>query len=295
MGLPFRRYRPGLRLFAAIAVIYGALLSGAAGRDFASFNVIEDVAYGASPWQTMDVYLPPDLGEAAPPVIVMVHGGAWMSGDKRTEDVVANKAAHWLERGYVFISVNYRLWPDADPVAQAQDVARALATAQGMAGMWGGNPPAGGPDRFVLMGHSSGGHLVSLLAADPAIASAKGAKPWHGTIVLDAGSYDIVEIMGRGHARFYDQAFGADPAYWKTASPIHRLSATPAPMLLVCSDLGGRSCGQARAFADAVTRHGGRAEVLPVKLRHMPLNADLGLPGGYTDGVDAFLKSLGLP
>lgn len=276
-----------------ILVLLAAPRHGLAGPDFTDFDVIADVAYGDSVWQTMDVYLPPDsggAGTAGPPVILMVHGGAWTTGDKRTESVVANKAAHWLGRGYVFVSVNTRLVPEADPIEQAGDVVRALAAAQSMAGVWGG-----GPDRFVLMGHSSGGHLVSLLAADPALAAAHGASPWLGTISLDAGAYDVVEIMGRGHADFFDRAFGADPAFWKASSPIHRIAAKPAPMLLVCSSLGGRSCGQAAAFAAAVERSGGTADVMPVKLRHMAIDNDLGLPGAYTDGVDGFLKSLGLP
>ncbi len=287
----------GRRLPALALVLAGVTISSpvstSAAPDYASFNVVEDVAYGKSPWQTMDIYLPPTLNDPAPggpPVLLMVHGGAWMSGDKRTESVVANKAAHWLERGYVFISVNTRLIPDADPVAQAEDVAKALATAQAMTGTWGGDP-----GRFVLIGHSSGGHLVSLLAADPALAEAQGATPWLGTIVLDAGAFDIVEIMGRGHAAFFDQAFGTEPAYWRKASPIHRLTSKTAPMLLVCSSLGTLSCAQAQAFADAVTKHGGKAGILPVKLRHMAIDNDLGLPGRYTDGVDNFLKSIGLP
>jgi acetyl esterase/lipase len=164
-----------------------------------------------------------------------------------------------------------------------------------MAGMWGGSPGSGDPDRFVLMGHSSGGHLVSLLAADPEIAKAQGAAPWLGTVVLDAGAFDIVEIMGRGHADFFDQAFGNDPDFWVAASPIRRIKDNPAPMLLVCSSLGTLSCAQANAFARAAEKHGGRTEVLPVKLRHMAIDSELGLPGDYTAGVDAFLKSLGLP
>lgn len=287
-----------IALFAAVVVAVAAPETSPAGPAFSDFNVVADVAYGDSPWQTMDVYLPPkpaNSGTAGPPVILMVHGGAWMSGDKRTESVVANKAAHWLGKGYVFISANTRLVPDADPFAQAEDVAKALATAQRMAGMWGGSPGADEPEPFVLMGHSSGGHLVSLLAADPEIARAHGAAPWLGTVVLDAGAFDIVEIMGRDHADFFDQSFGNDPDFWVAASPIRRIADNPAPMLLVCSSLGTLSCAQANAFAKAVEKHGGRTEVLPVKLRHMAIDGELGLPGDYTAGVDAFLSSLGLP
>lgn len=252
------------------------------------FEVIDDVAYGPSPSQRMDIYLPPDLQNA--PALLMVHGGAWMVGDKATADVVANKARHWLAKGYVFISVNTRLVPEADPIEQAEDVARALAAAQSMSGVWGGDP-----DRFALIGHSSGGHVVALLAADPEITTAQDARPWLGTIVLDSGGFDMPEIMGRRHMDFYDQAFGADPDFWRAASPTHRMAVAPDPMLLVCSSLSKTSCPQAQTFAEAVAETGGRATVLPVALSHMALSNDLGLPGSYTGAVDSFLEELSLP
>jgi arylformamidase len=252
-------------------------------------QVIEDVAYGPSPAQRMDIYLPPKL-DAHAPALIMVHGGAWMVGDKTADDVVTNKAAHWLPKGYVFISVNTRLSPEADPIEQAEDVGRALATAQSMAGSWGGEP-----GRFVLMGHSSGAHVVSLLAADPDMAAAQQASPWLGTIALDSGAFDIPAIMRGAHMAFYDRVFGSNPEFWKAASPIAHLDRAPAPMLLVCSTYGKASCPQARAFADKAAAVGGRAEVLPVALDHMAINANLGLSGDYTEAADGFLRSLGLP
>jgi arylformamidase len=251
-------------------------------------TVIRDLAYGSHPAQTMDVYLPPHPENA--PVLMMVHGGAWRIGDKSEPGVVVNKVAHWLPKGYIFISVNNRLLPDADPLEQADDVAKALAVAQAKAKALGGDPA-----RFVLMGHSAGAHLVTLLAADPAIAARQGAKPWIATVALDAGAYDIVSIMKRRHDAFFDDAFGSDPAFWRKASPLYRLNRTPAPLFLVCSSLGRESCRQAWRFADAVTGAGGTATVHGVAMRHMPINAALGLPGDYTDAVDQVLASLGLP
>ncbi len=251
-------------------------------------HVIRDVVYGFELGQTMDVYLPPDPKDA--PVIVMVHGGAWITGDKSNAAVYANKAAHYLPKGYIFISVNNRLVPDADPLTQADDVANALAYAQTEAAFWGGDP-----NRFVLMGHSAGAHLVALVAADPAFAKHQGVKPWLGTIALDSGAFDVSAIMERRHARFYDTAFGRDPAYWRAASPLYRLTGAPAPMLLVCSSLSRESCAQAKRFASKVESIGGHATVLPERLRHNAINRNLGLGGAYTSAVDAFLAGLGLP
>lgn len=87
-----------------------------------------DVAYGKDPAQKLDVYEPPGAVDA--PIILMVHGGGWRHGDKAAANVVNNKVSHYLPRGYVFVSTNYRLASGVSPVLQAGDVADALASVQ---------------------------------------------------------------------------------------------------------------------------------------------------------------------
>jgi len=252
-------------------------------------KVLRNVAYGPNGAQKMDIYLPTRPLNA--PVILMVHGGAWTIGDKSMSRVVTNKAAYWLPKGYIFISIDNRLLPAAGPLEQARDVAKALAFAQDNARSWGG-----APSRFILMGHSAGAHLVDLLAADPEMASRDGAKPWLGTVSLDTATYDIEETMRGKHYGFYDAAFGKDPAYWAMTSPMHRLTAAPKPMLLVCSTIRpDHPCPQAERFAAKVMSLGGKATVLPEKLSHREINENLGLGGSYTEAVEAFFQSLSLP
>lgn len=247
-----------------------------------------DIAYGPDPHQRMDVYLPPSPHAA--PVLVLVHGGAWMYGDKAAASVVNRKVAHWVgDFGLILVSVDYRRVPQVDPLAQARDVARALATVQARAARWGGDP-----ERIVLMGHSAGAHLVALVSASPALARQQGARPWLGTVMLDSAALDIAALMRRRHARFYDRAFGTDPALWHAASPTDVLGSSPPPMLLVCStQRRDDSCAQARQFAERVAGVGGRAIVLPENLSHEQINAALGQPGAYTRAVDAFIDSVG--
>lgn len=248
-----------------------------------------DIAYGDNPRQRLDVYRP--AGAHGAPVVVMVHGGAWMRGSKRVWRVVKNKVEHWVAKGYVFVSVDYRMLPEADPVAQADDVARALAYVESHAAGWGGDRA-----RVVLMGHSAGAHLVALLAADPAIAARAGATPWLATVALDSGAMDVVKIMGRRHLGLYDRVFRQDPGYWREASPTLRIRGKPAtPVLAVCSSRRRDSCPQAQAYVARATEFGGRAEVMPVDLNHAEVNDYLGLAGPYTSGVDAFLRAQGLP
>lgn len=255
----------------------------------AGARVERNLAYGSDPRQRLDVYIPANAQDA--PAILMVHGGGWRRGDKQLWRVVKNKVAHWVGRGYLFVSTDYRLVPQADPVGQAHDVARALAFVEANLRSWGGDPA-----RLVMMGHSAGAHLVALLTADPAIAAREGAKRWLGSIALDSGAMDVAQIMRARHWRLYDVAFGSDPAYWRRASPIDRLKGPPAePILVVCSTRRRESCPQGRAFAAKITQLGGRAQVLLEDLSHAEINDLLGTPGAYTARVDAFLHSLGLP
>ncbi|MFN7726940.1 MAG: alpha/beta fold hydrolase [Rubrivivax sp.] len=246
----------------------------------------KDLAYGEQPLQNLDVYIPAQARKA--PILLMVHGGAWMLGDKANKGVVPNKVAHFLPKGWIVVSINYRL-DKAKPNAldQVDDLARALAYVQQHATGWGGDPR-----HVVLMGHSSGAHLVSMLTADPQLAQAHGAQPTLGTVALDSAVFDLVEIMERRHYGFYDRVFGKDRQHWLANSPYHRLKTTPQPMLLVCSSKRSDSCPQADKYADKVLSLGGRAQVLKVAASHGAINGDLGKVPDYTRQVEDFMTGL---
>lgn len=70
---------------------------------------LTDVAYGPEPEQRFDLHAPP--GAQAAPLILMVHGGGWIRGDKEMGRVVDNKVSRWLPRGIAFVSINYRSSP----------------------------------------------------------------------------------------------------------------------------------------------------------------------------------------
>jgi acetyl esterase/lipase len=248
-------------------------------------RLLRNVSYGDAPQQRFDVYAP-ELASGAP-VLFMVHGGAWAFGDKADPGFVANKVMHWVSQGFVLVSVNYRMLPDADPLEQACDVARALAVAQKRAAEVGADK-----NKFVLLGHSAGAHLVSLLSASSVLTGSAGATPWLGTVSLDSAALDVPAIMMHSHAPLYDRAFGSDPAYWRSASPLQQLVADGPPILAVCSTLRSDSCSAADALARKASALGRRAMVLREALTHIEINERLGDNGAYTDGVESFLRSL---
>lgn len=274
-----------MRAAAAMLLALFAFAAQAAPPD--DIRRLDDLPYGPDARQRMDVFLP-----AAPqraPMLLMVHGGAWMVGDKSMSRAVDAKVAHWVgERGYIVVSINYRMVPNVDVQAQARDVARALAAVQARAAEWGGDA-----SRVVLMGHSAGAHLVALLSADPTRAAAEGPGPWRGAVVLDSAAIDTVTLMSRRHLRFYDRVFGADPAYWRSVSPTTALTPRALPTLVVCSTLRrDDSCGQATVFVDRARALGATSALLPQALDHADVNGELGRPGAYTASVDAFIDRL---
>lgn len=254
----------------------------------AGTRMIRGIAYGDDSRQRFDVYLPPGAQRA--PAILLVHGGSWTYGDKDHPGLIPNKASYWLPKGYALISMNYRMLPDAPPLEQARDVARALAEAQRRAAAWGVDR-----DRFALMGHSAGAHLVAVLAASPESMREAGASPPRGAVLLDSAAYDVERLMKGRHPRLYDRAFGADAIAWNAVSPYGLLSRKALPMLAVCSTRHVMaSCAQARAFGRKAAELDVRVEVLPQDLSHMQVNRELGAPSEYTEKVAAFLRSVGV-
>ena len=251
----------------------------------ANVQVWRDQAYGDSPAQRFDVYAPRGANHA--PTLLLVHGGGWKRGDKEAANVVAAKVRHWTAQGYVVISANYRMLPEADPLTQARDVASAIATAQRESARWGGD--AG---RFVLMGHSAGAHLSALIAASPEWLTQANARPLRGVVLLDSAALDTESLMAKRHPNLYDEAFGQDPNYWRAASPFAQLHAPGVPVLAVCSSRRSDSCVQAQAFAAKARQLGRRAQVLEEDLSHGEINAQLGEASAYTAAVDRFLQSL---
>jgi acetyl esterase/lipase len=251
----------------------------------AGARLLANIRYGDAAAQRMDVYLPAQAQGA--PVIFMVHGGGWRHGDKAAASVVQNKMTRWIEHGFVFVSINYRLLPGTQVDEQAKDVVRALASAQSKAAEWGADG-----SRFILMGHSAGAHLIALLAARPALALDAGARPWLGTVALDSAAYDVEQIMQARHLRLYDTAFGEDAAYWRAMSPYHVLVPGGAPLLAACSSRRSDSCQQAERFAARAGQANMRVQVLPEDLSHREINVQLGLPGRYTEDVETFMASL---
>ena len=187
-----------------------------------------NLRYASSPGvtanlQSLDLYLPVrPAGCPAVPVVAYVHGGGFQVGDKANQ--LADKINLFTGRGWGFASLNYRLVgnPGSGPTngvypAAEQDVAAGIAYLAQRAQQYridGG--------RILLLGHSAGAFLVSLVATDGSFLAAAGSglKALACVAPLDT-TYDIPnQIAGGGTSELmFRTAFGNDPATWVKASP----------------------------------------------------------------------------
>jgi acetyl esterase/lipase len=174
------------------------------------------------------------------PVLVYIHGGAWVIGDKRQQGI---PMMHELvQRGWICVAVNYRLSPRATWPAHIVDCKRAVAWVREHIAEYGGDP-----DFIAVSGGSAGGHLSSLLALTPnepewqpgfedLDASVDACLPFYGVydMTVDptrSGAYGpgLLDLLER---RVMKTARSDNPALFEQASPDRRVTSAAPPMFV---------------------------------------------------------------
>ena len=296
-------------------VLFLALIALAVGpaQAQAGYMVQPGISYASdSPAQPslnqLDLYLP-DAASAGPrPVVVWVHGGGWMNGDKGNK--MANKAKLFTDAGYILASVNYRLSPDIPPSGPTYDPGRIMYPTHphdvAAAVNWVSDNIAGyggDPDALILLGHSAGAHLVSLVGSNPSWLNGAGTslKQVLGVISLDAGALDVADNARQVTVNPTDNnyliwnAFGnpseeAVNHRWADASPITWADPTDPRSLLVTQSVAPARITENQEMATAL---GSGSSVLTVPLNHEGINDAVGNPSdstGETQAIMAFIN-----
>ena len=164
-----RTLLPLILLAAALCVVRGGAQPNPAARRALppGVKVLKDLTYGqvGSRDLKLDLYLPPDQGHPAP-LIIWIHGGAWLSGNKDQP----SPAVPLTAQGYAVAQVGYRLSPEALFPAQIHDCKGAVRWLRANASLYHLDP-----DRFAAWGSSAGGHLVALLGTSSAETDLEGS------------------------------------------------------------------------------------------------------------------------
>ncbi len=227
-----RRQFLGLGTMAAGLPVLATLSGCTTNQLLGAANLVEngdvpvvELAYGAGERQRCDVYRPLDAAGkplvGALPVVVFVHGGSWMSGDKHLYRWVGQALA---QQGFVAVLANYGLMPTVRFPDFANDVAAAVAFAHTHAAEWGGDP-----SRLYLMGHSAGAHLTALTAYDGRYLARHGLTPAviAGYIGL-SGPYDF-----QLNTPLLKGTFAGSPERERDAQPVNFVTATAPRSLLI--------------------------------------------------------------
>jgi acetyl esterase/lipase len=137
---------------------FSAVLKEASPRSGAA---VRDIPYGEHPRQVLDLYRPLESGGASP-VLMFVHGGAFVDGEKdRTDEIYSNVCRFFARHGVLGINVEFRLAPESMFPAGTQDMGAAVRWARTHVASFGGDP-----SRIFLMGHSAGAAHAAHYAYD---------------------------------------------------------------------------------------------------------------------------------
>ncbi|MBW3542670.1 MAG: alpha/beta hydrolase [Planctomycetes bacterium] len=234
--------------------------------------------------QVLDIYAPDGAKDL--PVVFWIHGGGWQTGDKTDVQI---KPRVFAERGFVFVSTNYRLLPEVEMETLIRDVASSLGWVHKNISGDGGDPR-----RIFVMGHSAGAQLAALLCIDDRYLKAEGVpfEALKGCVPVDGDTYDLPAMIMTAEIRQtvhglplpefgHRVKFGNDPKKHIDFSAVtHVAQGKGIPPFLILHVAGHPDVtAQARRLGAVLKK----AEV-PVTVfgaretTHSKLNADLGLP-----------------
>lgn len=234
--------------------------------------------------QVLDIYAPKNAKDL--PVVFWIHGGGWQAGDKSS---VQLKPQFFVDKGFVFVSTNYRLLPDVDMGTIVRDIAKSIHWVHDHIAEYGGDPK-----RLLVMGHSAGAQLAALICTDDRYLKSEGLSLAiiKGCAPVDGDTYDVPAIIetaetrrrvhGLPQAKFgHREKFGNDPAKHKDFSAVTHVAKDKGipPFLLLHVAEHPDTTAQAQRLGNVlkeagvpVTVFGGR------ETTHSKINADLGLP-----------------
>lgn len=247
-----------------LAALGGLLLAGCVplmnlAVPRSGYSIRQDVAYGADPRQTLDVYVPDGLKGPAP-MLLFFYGGSWQSGSK---DIYRAFGQAFASKGIVTIVADYRLYPQVKYPAFVEDGAAALRFVHEHAAEYGGDP-----GRLFVSGHSAGAYIAVMLGVNDAYLKAAHADPaWiHGVIGI-AGPYDFLPL---GDPALIDIFGGARNM---ATQPIKYAAGRHPPMLLAHGTADTTvGAGNSRRMAERL-----RAAGNSVELKEYPGVSHLGI------------------
>ena len=258
-----------------------ALLSDVQAQD-----IKRDIPY-ANPTQerqVLDVYSP--TGAKNLPVVFWIHGGGWQAGDKSS---VQLKPQVFMDKGFVFVSTNYRLLPNVEIDVIFRDIAKSIHWVHDHIAEHGGDPK-----RMLVIGHSAGAQLAALICTDNRYLKEEGLplSIIKGCVPVDGDTYDVPAIIetaetrrrvhGQPQAKFgHREKFGNTPEKHRDFSAVTHVAKgknIPPFLILHVADHPDNAA-QAQRFGAVLKESGIPVTVFGAKeTNHTKINENLGQP-----------------
>ncbi len=267
-------------------------------------EVKRNIAYAqpAHERQVLDVYYQP--GAANRPVVFWIHGGGWQTGDKSDVHI---KPKVFVDKGFVFVSTNYRLLPSVDMETIVRDIARSIRWVHDHIAQFGGDP-----QRLLVMGHSAGAQLAALVSIDDRYLKSEGLSLSiiKGCVPVDGDTYDVPAIIETAETRRrvhglppitygHREKFGNDPAKHRDFSAVTHVAKDKGipPFFILHVANHPDVTAQAQRLGNVLKDAGVPVTVFGAReTTHSKINADIGLPDDpATKALFAFLDRILAP
>lgn len=199
---------------------------------YARVTVERDIVYGPDARNLLDVFSAGDAATGPRPVLVFVHGGAFVAGNRRlaaTSPFYDNVMLWAVRNGMTGVNISYRLAPQNPWPAGPVDVGSALRWVHEQIAARGGDPR-----QVYLLGHSAGATHVAAYVAHPAFHKVPGAGI-AGALLL-SGIYRVTPELVAGNAT-YPGYYGTDPTQYPERSSVAGLIATTVPLWVGTAEL----------------------------------------------------------
>lgn len=220
--------RWGQDIPAHVRLMVDSFTSLLAGAPKGGVEVTRDIAYGAHPRQQLDVFRP--IGGRTMPVVVFVHGGAFVDGHRnRSAEVYSNVLYYFARNGVVGVNIEYRLAPEHRYPSGSEDVGLAVDWVKRRIVEYGGDP-----EKIFLIGHSAGAAHAASYAYDRRLQPASG--PGIAGLVVLSGRVRAENLPENPNARKVEAYYGTNPAVLDDCSAVTHVSAESVPTMIAVAE-----------------------------------------------------------